>query len=267
MIMRRRAPNGQVPVLVPYTRFLLRNMLGRNYGDACTKEARSICNASVVGSIPTVSTVSFMRKTSIEKDIQISEEIMCVVNVPNTESFRSVGKDRVQGRQIKEYDHLYGVFRLQGLPWYEEALFGLEMEATDRFPNEHLILAVPDSAYWLFLDGHPLMAYENRFLPDAESGHYGFEDSDHLKDRLVGSCLESVEVRTHSSRFTLRRNDGERHTLVVPQDKSEIPTKRPLDGMPQQPLSSTSLQEGDSLEDAWILSPTKQIDPDWDAIF
>jgi hypothetical protein len=164
-----------------------------------------------------------------------------IIGVRDTEQVTGLAtSERVAGRKILEWSPYCGTYG-QGGPGF----FGLKLEAKDQIPEEWLILTLWSASDWLEQDGRWITAHPNQYQIQKPlySNYAGSEKIDEVTPLLKDKVLKRFEVKDKS---TVIEIDGT--TLAIHKD----PAKRPLAGGSHEPLA---LEKGESLKNAWIISP------------
>jgi hypothetical protein len=134
---------------------------------------------------------------------------------------REVGLVRVLGRRVVAWGSNYGSYGMGG-----PGFFGMELEAREPWPGEHLVLTLWAAAEWLILDG-----------PD--------ESWDDVSSRLVGGSIERFDISAASCRLQLR-NGGDAHVLELPRETAHLPLRGAS-------MTARRWNPAEKMIDAWVV--------------
>lgn len=149
-------------------------------------------------------------------------------------TLRSVGPAAIEGRRVLETSSCAGTYGMGG-----PGFLALRLTATRERPKEWLVLCLWAADNWCHFDGLPLEA-----LPGQGREVYGFSRFD---EAVRGQIVQAVDVGDLASRLAIGP-----HMLEVREDPAERPPHAG-DGSPR------ALEPGESLLDAWVLSPTTEL--------
>ncbi len=137
------------------------------------------------------------------------------------QTLRQVGIERIVGRQITGWMDHYGSYGMGGPGFFE-----LSLEASARFPREHLVLTLWAAGNWILIDGRWLSAHPNQYAkqrPLFSEFAFGLEQRwDEATRLLVGSEIAEALITDDETILLLVQGQAE-HRLEVPKDTSRLP--------------------------------------------
>lgn len=159
------------------------------------------------------------------------------------------GTKRVVGRIIKDTNRYMGSYGMGG-----PGFFGFCLEATDKYPEEWLVLALWSADQWLLLDGKWLDCYPDYFdlnkcyFPKQESNFS--KANEQVKNVFNGFTIKKFVLKKKSFRMHLLL-DTQTHILELPSNL----TKLPLFGNGEK----RTWYKNDHLKNGFVVSPTRYI--------
>ena len=149
-------------------------------------------------------------------------------------TLRSVGAAALEGRRILETSNRAGTYGMGG-----PGFLALRLTGTRERSKGWLVLCLWAADHWCHFDGLPLEA-----RPGQAPEVYGYS---RFHRAVRGQSVQGVDIGDDSCRLAIGP-----HVLEI----REAPSERPAhagDGSPR------ALEPGESLLDAWVLSPTTEL--------
>lgn len=171
-----------------------------------------------------------------------------IIELANTETNQGVlynpSAERILGRVVSDWSPYCGTYG-QGGPGF----IGFKLKATDKYPEEWLILCIWGAGDWLTVNGRWLDAHidQHQIQRPLFAGWGGKNSWDELKPLVVDQPIKEFDVQKRSMRF---RIGGAAFSLS--EDSSERP--------PYPACGPREVGKDDDLRAAWILSPVPWVE-------
>ena len=161
-------------------------------------------------------------------------------NPPKT--IREVGIKRIMSRKIVSWCDHYGSYGMGG-----PGFFGVELDATNEYEKENLILTLWGAGQWLLLDDNWVEAHPDyhEFKNPLYSNYGSDMNWDGVSEILVGGTIFNIKMDSNACSFEILNADDS-HLLELPSD-----TKR----LPKYGIGSEREWDNDEeVIDAWVIT-------------